>query len=220
MRPDHPVLSKPLPVPHRGGRLKVLESMGSSQAEMGEALTLDGTLNSCDAEVIAKGLSDKGAERGAIVRHGHYTLWGYAGGPERMTPAGRALFINTVHYAMAAKGAPLLERKRAKTRDDLFAYLVTARTRVPGLLRTALQYLPPELGGRTLDEVEAWLSENRPYLRAEGRRFEVDALARALGRPNHTRAFLEACLAGLSDPERAPECKAALMRYTNRKSVV
>ena len=99
MRRNHPILHRPLQVPHRRGRLLVLERTGANQREMGEALTLDGIVNSCDAEVIAKGGSDKGPVRGAIVRHGRYTLWGFAGGVQGMTPAGRALFINTVFYS-------------------------------------------------------------------------------------------------------------------------
>lgn len=215
MRPTHPILNSPLEVPHENGRLKVLKTKGESQSEMGEALTLDGFLNACDAEVIALGLSGKGPDRGAITRHGPYTLWGFAGGVERLTRAGKALFVNTVHFAAGQKEAQVLEYRLSKTRDGLYAYLHRARTAAPGLLNTLKRYLPESMAGKDIDETEAWIDANRAWFYPEGRRFLVDDYARRTGIPNHKRKFLERCLADLEKENTRNQAHAALRRYTS-----
>jgi len=217
VRPTHPVLNTPLRVRHEKGRLKVLIRKGKRQSEMGEALTLDGFLNACDAEAVARGLSDKGPDRGAITCHGPYTLWGFAGGVDTMTPAGRALFVNTVHYAAGRKNAEVLEFRRNKTRDGLYSYLEAARTRSPGLLRTMQRYIPEALKGKTIDETEAWIDANRAWFFLEGRRFLVDGYARRTGIPNHKKKFLEHCIAGLENKDEKEAALEALVRYTGLK---
>ena len=211
MRPDHQILRAPRKVNHVRGGLVVLKKVGVGQENQGEALTLDTIIGSCDAEVVAKGTSDKGPNRGAIVRHGPYTLWGYAGGVEELRRPGKALFINTVYYAAAQREQIVLEKRMNKTRYGLAAYLEK-----PGLLETARQYLPESLDKATVEEVEAWIVENRPYLRVEGRRFYVDEFAKAQGIPNHRRAFLERCFELLESAELANDAQAALESYTGQ----
>jgi hypothetical protein len=210
------VLNAPLRVPHDEGRLHVLVEKAERQSEMGEALTLDGFINACDAELIARGLSDKGPDRGAITCHGPYTLWGFAGGVDGMTSAGRALFVNTVHYAASRKDAEVLEFRRNRTRDGLYAYLESARTRSPGLLRTLQRYLPETMKGKSIQETEAWIDANRAWFYLEGRRFLVDEFARSTGIPNHRRTFLEHCIQLLENEEsgRTEAAREALERYT------
>ena len=77
MRPE--LLTTPLPVGNDAGSVKVELKIGETQAEMGEALTVDTIVGSCDAEILATGPSDKGPGRGAILRHGRYTLWSFNG---------------------------------------------------------------------------------------------------------------------------------------------
>jgi hypothetical protein len=186
---------------------------------MGEALTLDGIVNSIDAELVAKGTSAKGPNRGAIVRHGRYTLWGFEGGVDDMTDQGRALLVNTVFYAARQANSPVLEKRLHGTRDDPFEYLDLHRTRIPGLLETLKGYLPRELGNKTADEVEKWLIEKRPYLRSNGRAYEVDTFAESMGVPNHKRVFLERCIVNLRESRNVEETVAELVRYTDRKDI-
>ncbi|MHC5080412.1 MAG: hypothetical protein ACYTHN_15475, partial [Planctomycetota bacterium] len=196
-----------------------MKRVGTKRDEFGSAHTLDGIVNSVDAELIAKGLSGKGPERGAIIRHGRFTLWGFEGSVESMTEAGKALFINIVHYAAKQGSAPVLEKMRHKTRDGPYTYLALAKTQTPGLLRTLGQYLPKEMAGKSHGETEQWITENRSYLYAKDRRFKLDLFAKALGIPNHTRAFLERCIANLEGGKDVEESHAALVRYTNRRDL-
>ncbi len=183
---------------------------------MGEALTLDGILNSIDAELVAKGTSGKGPERGAIVRHGRYTLWAFADSVSGMTEAGRALFINTVFYSAKHADSPVLEKKLNQTRDGLFTYIELARHKNPGFIRTLAQYLPEEARGKSIDATEQWIRENRPYLRADGRVFHVDQLARKMEIPNHKRKILARCIDNLQAARDVEQSVAALERYTGQ----
>jgi hypothetical protein len=186
---------------------------------MGEALSLDGIVNSIDAELVAMGTSAKGPQRGAIVRHGRYTLWAYAGGVSDMTKAGRSLFVNTVFYAAAHADDPVLERKLNQTRDGLFLYIDLARKENPGFIQTLGQYLPEDVRGKSADKTERWLQENRPYLCAEGRVFRVDALAKEMAMPNHKRNIIEKCIANLREDRDVGRSVEELERYTGRKDL-
>ncbi len=219
MRPARSILTSPVLVPHRSGIVRVLKTIGETQKDMGEALTLDSIVGSCDAEVIAVGPSDKGPGRGAILRHGPYTLWGFGGTVDDLTLQGRMLFVNVVAYASRQRGRRVLETRRNGTRDDLLGKIAFAR-RSPGYLRTIKRlYVPESLADATLDEIEIWVKTNRPYLRTNGRRLEVDAFAQSLGIPNHRRALLEWCIVLLRGKEHATEALATLRRYTGEKDL-
>ena len=211
MRLEHPVLTSPLAVKNTRGGLVVLERIGKGQAEQGEAIELDTIAGSCDAEVVARGTSAKGPARGSIVRHGPFTLWGFAGGVREMTGPGRDLFINTLHYAARQGDQAVLERRMNKTRYGLEPYLASA-----GLLETVRQYLPEEQEKASKEEVEAWIAGNRPYLRSEGRRLVVDRFARAQGIPNHKLALLERAIECLGDEDLAAQALEVLERYTGQ----
>jgi hypothetical protein len=214
VRPGHEILEHPLHVRHQDGRLTVLKDVAKDQGGMGEALTLDGIVNSIDAELVAMGISGKGPNRGAILRHGRYTLWAFEGGVEDMTEEGQSLFVNTVFYAARHAHSPVLEKRLNGTRDDPYTYLR------PGLVETLKSlYLPPELSRQDIAGVRAWLIENRPYLRVNGRRYEVDALAKAAGIPSHRRAILEYCIANLRANKNAEASLATLVRYTGCKEL-
>jgi hypothetical protein len=214
VRPDHVILNHPLQVRHQDGRLNVLKEAAAGQTEMGEALTLDGIVNSIDAELLAMGTSGKGPNRGAIVRHGRYTLWAFEGGVESMTDEGQSLFVNTVFYAARQANSPVLEKRLNGTRDDPHTYLR------PGLVETLKSlYLPPDLAKADIAGVRAWLIENRPYLRVNGRKYEIDALAKNAGIANHKRAILEYSIANLRNKRDVEASLAALVRYTDRENL-
>lgn len=104
----------------------------------------------------------------------------------------------------------------AGTRDSLFASLDFVK-RAPGYINTMRRlYLPPVFGTATPDEVREWLSENRPHLRTNGRRFELDELAKGLGIPNHQVVYLEKCIENLQRTREPQESHAALTRYTGQ----
>jgi len=125
--------------------VQVLKQRGKKQDQMGEALTLDSIVNSVDAELVATGPSAKGPDRGAIVRHGKYVLWGFEGPVSGMTEAGRRLFVNTVVFTAQHANSTVLEKRRNGTRDSLFASLKFAK-RVPGYLNTIKKlYVPGEM---------------------------------------------------------------------------
>ena len=191
-----------------------MEKVGKEQEDMGEALVLDGIINSIDAEVIATGPSDKGPNRGAIVRHGAYVLWSFEGPVANMTEEGRKLFINTVFYTAKQSGKRILEKKINGTRDGLFTYIKLAKDVNPGFLKTLGQYLPESVREKNLADTEEWLKKNRPYLRADGRVYYVDELARSYNIPNHKIAYLEKCISSLKEEKDVSEIVTALERYT------
>ncbi|HPD47408.1 MAG TPA: hypothetical protein P5279_09795 [Anaerohalosphaeraceae bacterium] len=219
MRPDHDVLNYPLKVEHRDGRLKVLRRIADDQSGMGEALTLDGIVNSIDAELIAKGTSAKGPERGAIVRHGPYTLWGFEGPVDGMTEAGKRLFVNTVVYAARQVDSAVLERRITKTRDEVYHYLMLAEFQSKGFLGTLKQYLPRGFNKKSWQEIVEWADANRPYLRAEGRIYEVDEFAKEAGIPNHSMRILEYCISNLRQGRDVKKSLETLTRYTGQQPV-
>jgi len=212
---EHPILNGPLTIDHEAGRLEVLKRQAKDQNEMGAALTLDGTVNSIDAELIATGPSAKGPNRGAIVRHGRYVLWAFEGPISNMTNEGRKLFVNTVCYAAAQSDAPVLERHMNDTRDKLYGSLEYVQ-RVPGYLNTIKRLdLPKDMGNAKSWDVRNWLDRNRPYLRIDGRRgYMVDEFAKELEIPNHRIAFLDKCIQCLERGDRVEQALAALKRYT------
>ncbi|TET33990.1 MAG: hypothetical protein E3J72_15470 [Planctomycetota bacterium] len=215
MQSGHEILSNPNAV-FNTGVITVLKQKESTQSLMGEAITLDSIFNSIDGEIVAKGDSAKGPNRGSITRHGNYTLWGFAGDSSKMTDTGCSLFVNAAFYAAKFLDTPVLELRLNQTRDGLYTYLKLAKGNI-GFLNTMKQYLPASMSGATLSEVEQWLNENRPYLRinkADGRRFEVDEVAKALGIPNHKRALLETLMQNLPDSAS----QQTLVRYTGNSS--
>ncbi len=209
MQPGHEILKFPFEIRLNKGQIKVLKQKEKTQSKMGEALTLDGIVNSIDAELIAKGTSGKGPERGAIVRHGPYTLWAFEGPVENMTEEGKALFINTVYYSAKQKDASVLEKKQNKSRDGLFIYLTKK-----GLLRTLQMYLPKEAKGKSVEQTYNWILKNRAYLRINGRPFEIDELARTMNIPNYKKEYLQRLIVRLRDNPDDVESHKALVRYT------
>lgn len=192
----------------------MLRRRGRNYLEMGEALILDGIVNSIDAEAVALGENDRNAPRGAIIRHGRYTLWTFAGGVDAMTVTGRRLFVNTVYYAASHAGSPVLERRYNETRDSLFGYVELARYRVPGFLGKIRKLLPAEVRDKSLEETAAYLEKNRDYLRLDGQGFVIDGFTQRLGIANYRRELLERSIENLRGGREVKESAATLTRYT------
>ncbi len=69
--------------------------------------------DSPDAEILAVGFNfGKAYGDVGIGRHGNFLQWGYCDPPSKMTAAGRALFLNCIHYIHRFDGkAPLVRRQ-------------------------------------------------------------------------------------------------------------
>ena len=88
---------------------------------------------------------------------------------------------------------------------------------MPDLLEKLGRILPAEARGKSVDQTEAVLRENRDYLRFEGEGFEIDAFARRLGIANYRRELLERCIENLRGGRDVEESVAALVRYTGQR---
>jgi hypothetical protein len=210
---EHSVFNAPAKIGSKNGEISVLKKMGKKQSEMGEALTLDGFINSIDAEVIATGPSAKGNDRGAITRHGSYVLWSFEGAISDMTEEGKKLFINTVFYTAKLKYKPVLEKKLNQTRDGLEIYLDLAKNINPAFLNTMKSYLPEDMKNTDLKETELWFKENRPFLYSKNRRFEIDKLAKKLNIPNHSKKLIEKCISNIKDKIETNLSLETIFRY-------
>jgi hypothetical protein len=55
-------------------------------------------VGAADSEILSGGTNMKGDRGVPLVREGNLFLWGFSAAPKKMTPAGRAAFINAVSY--------------------------------------------------------------------------------------------------------------------------
>jgi hypothetical protein len=151
MKNDHPVFNGPFKVdmttemhPTAAPALEVAEMMGESLPEempmllmhskwteeeiasgscrIGMVSRPGGYLDSPDTEVISGGLCGKSIDAVAIGRHGNLFHFGFAADPERLTPAGQAILLNSIVYASKFNGQKPIARKMKEgiaTRDHL-----------------------------------------------------------------------------------------------------
>ena len=151
MKNEHPVFNGPFKVdmttemrPTAAPALEVAEMMGESlpkempmllmhpnwteeenasgNCRIGMVSRPGGYLDSPDTEVISGGLCGKSIDAVAIGRHGNLFHFGFAADPERLTPAGRAILLNSIVYASEFNGQKLIARKMNEgivTRDHL-----------------------------------------------------------------------------------------------------
>ncbi|MCB9877877.1 MAG: hypothetical protein H6835_09775 [Planctomycetes bacterium] len=180
-----------------------------------------------DAERILGGINMKGPQYAAIARHGSLVMWGFHSTPERLTDTGRRLYLNTLAYAVAHKGALVETLRLRPVRDDLdralgiFLGLYPPERRL-GMVRRHIggEAVPPEL---VTDEAlrARWLAERRPFLHPidDGSNWEtayqlaVDVQARELGVANDAPAFLDAIAARLLADADDALAAALLARY-------
>lgn len=252
-RPEHPIFRGPVPVtlaleqtptppgyrswtldemPPTLPTLAILERASGPDVERAEGeapptpglvTSGDGFEDTPDAEIIAGGIHHKGPNYGAIARQGRLLQWGFFGTPEEMTEAGRAVFLNALHYVTKFRDEPIVGFRDAESRDDV-ATTIALLDEIEPERRDA--YLRRELGDAVPAEArgdraarQAWFVAARPYLRFDAARetFAIDEDARALGIANDDVALLRRSVEDLEagrEPERA---RRLLERYTDRR---
>jgi hypothetical protein len=178
-----------------------------------------GFRDSPDAEVIAVGFNE-GKEYGAIGigRHGNFLQWGFSAPPSQMTEAGKALFVNCVHYIRRFDGKTPLARSRSSDRS--IAQIAAGYiTRISGDRKQFfLNQFPQELYDNYKSDPNGLMQYYETNLEwvYQDRVFHVDEELKGLGiESNRTLATLERLIAMLDDPAKQATAKTLLARYTN-----
>ena len=79
-------------------------------------VTVPGTGDSPDTELISGGTCIKSVNAVAIARHGSFLQWGFRSAPRHMTKPAKLAFINAVHYIKEFDGAKRLVKKTSAFR--------------------------------------------------------------------------------------------------------
>jgi hypothetical protein len=181
----------------------------------------DGFEDSPDAEAIAGGIHHKGPSYLTIARQGHLLQWGFAGSPDEMTEAGRAIFLNALHYITRFARQPIIAFREAESRDGVATSLalldvVGENQREGHLSRLFGASIPPGTGGDRAARLH-WFDESRPYLAyaADAGTFGVDEEARALRIANDDPALLRRCIEDLEAGHDIVRAHRLLERYTD-----
>jgi hypothetical protein len=178
-----------------------------------------GFADSPDAEVIAGGLHSKGADYVAIGRQGHVLMWGFAGTPDEMTDAGRAVFLNALAYVTRFRGEPILTHRVAESRDAVGETLALVDDAEPERRAEMLRYRFGDApAGLTLGRSarQQWFDAMRPYLWQPDPAgpFAVDVDAQALGVANDDPNLLRRCVEDMEAGRHVTRATALLERYT------
>lgn len=180
-----------------------------------------------DAERILGGINMKGPEYAAIARHGSFVMWGFHSLPEKFTDAGRKLYLNTLAYAMAHRGALVESLRLRPSRNDLEEALTIFLGLYPeaerqGMLQRhyAGEPIPDSL---LTDQVAGrnWYAERAPFLHPlddgsdwnTAYQLAVDAQCKELGFANDSLAFLDALAARLAKDKSDTLATALVARY-------
>lgn len=174
--------------------------------------------DSPDAEVIAQGLNF-GKEYGAvgIGRHGNVLQWGYSDPPSQMTEAGRALFINCIHYITRFDGkAPLVHRESSPRLNAVRLALVLDDIDDKSFFRST--FTPEQIEqyqGKGKDLADFYRKNIELVRRDET--FVLDTELQSLGlNSNRTLETLDKLIELLDDPASADTAARLLGRYTNQ----
>jgi hypothetical protein len=178
-----------------------------------------GFRDSPDAEVIAIGFNE-GKEYGAvgIGRHGNFLQWGFSAPPSQMTEAGKALFVNCVHYIRRFDGKAPLARRRSSDRST--AQIAAGYiTRISGDRKQFfLNQFPEDLYDRYKSDpngLSQYYKTNLEWV-YQDRVFRVDEDLKGLAIESNRRlGSLERLIALLDDPAKQATVKTLLARYTN-----
>lgn len=180
-----------------------------------------------DAERIAGGINMKGPQYAAIARHGSFVMWGFHTLPDRLTPAGRRLYLNTLAYAVAHRGALVETLRLRPARSDLLDALTVllhlyAEPQRMGMLQRhfAGEGIPSALLHDPA-AARAWYAERAPFLHpvddgsdwATAYQLTVDPQCRELGVANDALAFLDALARRLADDPLDALATSLLARY-------
>ena len=270
MKNEHPVFNGPFKVdmttemrPTAAPALEVAEMMGESlpkempmllmhpnwteeenasgNCRIGMVSRPGGYLDSPDTEVISGGLSGKSIDAVAIGRHGNLFHFGFAADPERLTPAGRAILLNSIVYASKFNGQKLIARKMNEgivTRDHLpmTKWACTRKAndyinetnlhmpQMPPVVNKSFgQYLKErnpklyEVFGTDEAAYADYYEKNAPYMRPDLRGYElvIDPEVRALGIPNNDIRLLDKAIELMEQGN--PDGKTILERYTLKR---
>jgi len=206
----------------RTGDTAFLQSLVTEQS-WGLVSTAAGFLDSPDCERILGGVNSKGYDYIALGRQARFLQWGFEADPSRMTDAGRALFLNAIHYVAGFADAPVLSAAVTQPREMLHYVLGLLDRGDRQQERLALMFggaCPDDLKPNATDAL-AWYDENRGYLRRVGAshsgHYEIDADLRELGLANDDLRLLDHLCERLED-ERADGDRARRVwtRYTHR----
>lgn len=180
-----------------------------------------------DAELILGGINHKGPEYAAIARHGSFVMFGFHCLPETFTDAGRRLYLNTLAYAVAHKGASVETLRLRPSRSDLHEALTIFLDLYPEKERASMlqrHYAGEAIPAALLTDKAAgrtWYAERAPFLHPvdDGSNWNtayqvtVDAQCKELGFANDSLAFLDALAARLTKDRGDTLATTLLARY-------
>ena len=180
-----------------------------------------------DAERILGGINMKGPEYASVARHGSFVMWGFHALPERFSDAGRRLYLNTLAYAVAHKGAQVETLRLRPSRTDLLEALTVFLGLYPEAERAGM--LQRHFAGETipadlLTNQEAgrkWYAERAPFLHpsSDGSdwntayQLAVDPECKQLGAANDSLSFLDALAARIAKDKTDALAATLLARY-------
>jgi hypothetical protein len=178
-----------------------------------------GFTDSPDTEVLAVGFN-LGKEYGAIGigRQGNFLQWGYCDPPSKMTEAGRALFLNCIHYIRRFEGKTPLVRPQFSDRSNSIA-LAKIITRIRGDRKEFfLGQFPEELYDKYNSDpngLAKYYQENIEWVYRDSV-FKVDEELKALGlNSNRKVETLERLFELAKDESQGATARQLLKRYTD-----
>ncbi len=247
LRPDHVIFRRPFAVAFRAEdtltpknfkewkptvgdtvpTFRVFDAFDEAKDEWGLVTDDAGFEEAPDAERILGGINHKGPDYAAIARHGSFVMFGFHARPERLTDEGRRLYLNTLAYAVAHKGAIVETLRLRPNRASLLDTLTIFAPRLPANQRAASvarRFVGEEIPATVLENVDAaraWFAARAPFLHPadDGSNWDtrlqltVDAECRQLGAANGSPAFLDEIATRLEADPEDPLAHTLLARY-------
>lgn len=107
------------PLPNRLNGWRVHEDLTNEDGSIvyGSIASGSGFEDTPDAEIISHGVNSKSPNSVAIGRHGNFLMWGFAGGPNSMTPSAKDVFANSVVYIAKFDRQFPRQRRKCNGRD-------------------------------------------------------------------------------------------------------
>jgi hypothetical protein len=173
----------------------------------GLVTTSAGFFDSPDCEAILGGINSKAHDYVAVGRQGRFLQWGFEASPDRLTPLGQALLLNSIAYIHEVGPQPVLALRAQHPRDMALASLTVAEPDDPAgsaqLARHFGEHVPADLVGTAADGLD-WFTAHRGYLRRVGLGndgvLELDTDLVDLGLANDDPALLDRLASDLDAP--------------------
>jgi hypothetical protein len=247
LRPEHELFQKPFsvafkientPTPENFKKWKptvgetiptfaVFADYDSKKDEPGLVTSDMGFEDVPDAERILGGINMKGPDYAAIARHGSFVMWGFHTLPQEFTDVGRKLYLNTLAYAVAHKGAIVESLRLRPSRTDLEEALTIFLGLYPENERAGMlkrHYAGEEMPESLLTDQVAgrkWYAERAPFLHPvddgsdwnTAYQLAVDSQCKELGQANNSLAFLDAIATRLAKDPNDGLSTALAARY-------